>query len=152
MSRSDDARHAMSHVLELLVRDDDSIAMTIDKVAKDYGLKPNVIEGWLSRSFPTSEALTEWRTQQRLATQRQTEWQIELGEVQDAANKWAQGVWKNCEPDGEPGWDYCCDRFLEAHAVQKEDLRIAARRIFRATGEEYEAARRQYLANKRDDQ
>ncbi|MCC7394720.1 MAG: hypothetical protein IT553_07735 [Sphingomonadaceae bacterium] len=149
MSKSNDAQSAASHVLELLVQDDGSIETIIARVADDYALKVSAVEAWLMRSFPSLDSLADWREQRRVEARRVSEWRAELEAVQTAANEWAQWVWRNCEPDGEPSWDYCCDRFLEASAVQKEDLRLAARKIFSATGEKYEAARLRYVANKK---
>jgi len=151
VSKSEDAQNAASHVLELLVQDDGSIEGLIAKVANDYDLKDGVLVTWLLRSFPSLEALADWRKQRRIETQRVATWQAELETVQAAANEWAQGVWRNCEPDGEPDWDYCCNRFLQAYGAQKEDLRIAARRIFSAIGKRYETARSDYLVSQRDD-
>jgi len=140
----------MSHVLELLVQDDGSATDIICRVANDYSLTPTVVEAWIARSFPSLDALHEWRTQQRTAVQNQAVWRAEFEQVMQDANEWAKGVWVNCEPDGEPGWQYCCDRFFEARRIQKEDLRLGARKIFREVGQQYEVPRLLYLSNKKD--
>ena len=147
MTKADDAQEATAALLELLVSEDLPIEKLITQVAEDYYLKPSVVEAWLTRSFPTQGSLVEWRAQQRVAAENRQVRQHELDGVKSAATDWAMGVWKNCEPDGLPLWPYCCQRFLEANAIENAEHQRASYVIFGEIGNQYMAARQLYLDN-----
>ena len=62
-----------------------------------------------------------------------------------AARDWAQDVWSACEPTGQPSWNYCCDRFLNANRPSSSQWENEARQIFLETGRKYNRARAKYL-------
>lgn len=145
MSKSQDARSAASHALELQVLNGGPIEKNIAEAASEYELDPRVIRSWLDRWFQSDEAIDEHCEQKRIAAENRAAFQTQLENLMAAVEQRSQEIWHACEPDGEPNWQYCCNRFLEEQGVRSAELREAARRLFTETGKRFEEARLRHL-------
>lgn len=143
MSKVEDCQLALAHLLERLVEEDASLEVLACQIAPEYDVATDALVSWALRSFASEAELADWRNQKRTAKRTREARNAASIALREAAEDWAAHVWKACEPDGEPDWYYCYQRFLRAS--DRNDPQGIAYGVFMNTKSRFDEAHSRYL-------